>query len=120
LDKYQTPDSEHQQNWFEIVKNAYWLLYLSRYDGDDNLRKWEKYLPKNNNQDVKEPEKNAVKSPTQTQRAMTGIISEFAKEYLIPKPRNNKSGRKKGDKQTPRTRFAVVKKGKKTSELSSA
>jgi len=120
LDKYQTPDSEHQQNWFEIVKNAYWLLYLSRYDGDDNLRKWEKYLPKNNNQDVKEPEKNAVKSPTQTQRAMTGIISEFAKEYLILKPRNNKSGRKKGDKQTPRTRFAVVKKGKKTSELSSA
>jgi hypothetical protein len=120
LDKYQTPDSEHQQNWFEIVKHAYWLLYLSRHDGDDNLRKWEEYLSKNNNQDVKEPEKNAVKSPTQTQRAMNGIISEFAKKYLIPKTRNNKSGRKKGDKQTPRTRFAVVKKGKKTSKLSSA
>lgn len=113
LDSYQTSDICHQENWFEIVKLAYWLLYLSRDQGENQIRKWEKYLPQYNNQDVKELDIKQIKTPTQTQRAMSGIISDFAKKHLIPKTRNNKSGRKKGQKQKPKERFKVVKKGKR-------
>jgi len=112
LDKYQTPDTTHLENWFSIVKFAYWLLFLSRNDGKNNVRKWEKYLAQYKNQDVKEPEMLLAKSPTQTQRTMPEIICEFAKKHLIPKTRNKSSGRRKGEKQTPRKRFEVVKKGK--------
>jgi len=113
LDNFQTPKTEHLENWFDIVKYSYWLLYLSRKDGQNNLRKWEKYLEQYKNQDVKELNYNTIKSPSQTQRAMSGIISEFAKKHLIPKTRNKSSGRRKGETQTPRKRFEVVKKGKK-------
>jgi len=112
LNKFQTPDTQHLENWFEIVKHSYWLLYLSRNEGENIVRKWEKYLTKYNNQNVKELDYYSTKTPTQTQRAMPKIICGFAKKHLIPKTRNKSSGRKKGDKQTPRKLFEVVKKGK--------
>jgi len=114
LDKLQTPDTQHLENWFDIVKYSYWLLYLSRNEGENIVRKWEKYLPNYNNQNVKELDFFSTKTPTQTQRAMPGIICEFAKKHLIPKTRNNSSGREKGQTQTPRKRFKVVKKSKKS------
>jgi len=120
LAKYQTPDIEHLENWFEIVKHSYWLLYLSRKEGENIVHKWEKYLAQYKNQDVKDPENQLVKNPTQTQRAMPGIICPFAKKHLIPKTRNKSSGRKTGEKQPPRKRYEVGKKGKKNQNLNSA
>jgi hypothetical protein len=113
LDKFQTPSLERQQNWLIIVQLAYWILYLSRNLGDTIIHKWEKYLPKYKDQNIKELQNTIIKTPTQTQRAMQGIILEFTKKCLVPKTRNNSSGRKKGTIQTPRERFAVIKKGKK-------
>ena len=116
LDKFQTPDVEHQENWFIIVMFAYWLLYLSRYCGDILINKWEKYLEKFKNQQAKEHEKLQIKSPTMTQRALPDIISGFVKNNIIPKTRNNTSGRAKGENQEPRERYNVVKKDKKKTE----
>ncbi len=113
LDKFQTPEVKHLQNWFWIVQFSYWLLYLSRTEGEKIVRPWEKYNQKCKNQDAKEPENKTVKTPTQTQRTMQTILCEFVKNNLIPKPHNKCSGRVKGDSQTKRERFIVVKKGKK-------
>ena len=113
LDKYQTPDVAHEQNWFWIVFLSYWLLYLSRTEGENIIRPWEKYLPKCINQDVKELENNTVKTPTQPQRALPSILCDFTKNNLIPKTHNNRSGREKGKSQTPRKHFNPVKKGVK-------
>lgn len=113
LDKYQTPDVEHQENWFIIVMLSYWLLYLSRYAGDIIINDWEKYLEKYKNQESKEQEQEQVKSPTMTSRAMPGIISGFVNKYIIPKTRNNTSGRLSGDNQKSRERHSVVKKSEK-------
>ena len=113
LDKYQTPDVEHQENWFVIVMLSYWLLYLNRKNGKIIINDWEKYLEKYKNQNVKEQKNAQIKSPTMTQRAMPDIILGFVNELIIPKTRNNKSGRKKGEKQIPRERHKVVKKSKK-------
>ncbi len=113
LDQYQTPDVEHQQNWYWFVMLAYWVLYVSRFEGENVIRPWEKYEAKYKNQDIKDLENKIVKTPTQTQRAMQAILCDFAKNNLIPKPRNIYSGRKKGDKKIPRQHFPVVKKGGK-------
>lgn len=113
LNKFQTPSLEHQQNWLIITQLSYWLLYLSRDQGQSNIRKWEKYLPNYKDQNIKEHKNTIVKTPTQTQRAMQGIILRFAKEHLVPKTRNKSSGRVKGAKQIPRERYPVTKKGKK-------
>jgi hypothetical protein len=113
LNKFQTPDLEHQQNWFHIVMLSYWTLYLGGNQGDNFIKKWEKYLPQNKDQNVKEPKCDTCKTPTQAQRALFGIILEFAKTTLMPKTRNKSSGRQKGQKQTQRKRFKVLKKGHK-------
>ncbi len=117
LDKFQTPDVEHQENWFIIVMFSYWLLYLNRFSGETIINDWEKYLEKYKNQENKE-QKNAIpKTPTMTQRAMSGIISGFVKTTIIPKTRNNTSGRKEGQNQEPRKRHPVVKKTKNKKNL---
>ena len=113
LDKFQTPDVEHQENWFIIVMLSYWLLYLNRKNGEIIINEWEKYLEKYKNIDVKEQKNAQIKSPTITQRAMPNILLGFVNEFIIPKTRKNKTGRKKGDKQVPRKRHKVVKKSKK-------
>ena len=113
LDKFQTPDVEHQENWFIIVMFSYWLLYLNRNYGETIINDWEKYLEKYKNQNAKEQEKETPKTPTMTQRAIPNIISGFVKTQIIPKTRNNTSGREKGEKQVPRERHDVVKKTKK-------
>ena len=46
-------------------------------------------------------------------RAMSGIISGFVKTEIIPKTRNNTSGRKEEQNQVPRERHPVIKKSKK-------
>jgi len=112
LNSYQTPDVNHQENWFHVVQLAYWLLFLCRTQGGNIVQKWEKYLPIYNDQNFKELDNQKIKTPTQTQRAMVGIMNEFAKNHFVPKTRNKSSGRKKGKKQTPRERYKVVKKGK--------
>ena len=114
LDKFQTPDVAHQENWFIIVMLSYWLLYLSRNDGDIIINDWEKYLEKHKNKDVKEQKNTEVKSPTMTMRAMFGIISGFVNKQIIPKTKDNAQGRSEGEKQQARERHNVVKKTKKT------
>ena len=99
LDKFQTPDVEHQENWFIIVMLSYWLLYLSRNEGNIIINDWEKYLDKYKNQDEKEQKSATMKSPTMTQRAMFGIISGFVNKQIIPKTQDNVTGRSKGEKQ---------------------
>ncbi len=112
LDKFQTPDVEHQENWFIIVMFSYWLLYLNRYSGEIIINDWEKYLERYKNKENKEQKNSIPKTPTMAQRAMSGIISGFVKTTIIPKTRNNTTGRKKGQNQVPRERHPVVKKSK--------
>jgi len=112
LNKFQTPDVEHQENWFIIVMFSYWLLYLNRHSGETMINDWEKYLEKYKKKENKEQKNSIPKTPTMTQRAMPGIISGFVKTYIIPKPRNNTSGREAGQNPVPRERHSVIKKSK--------
>ena len=104
LTQYQTPDTEHEENWWQLVQLAYVQLYLARELANKLPRPWERYRP---------VRPGVVASPSQTQRDFGRIIRQFGTFAKPPKPRGNPSGRAKGTRLTPRPRPDVVRKGKK-------
>lgn len=114
LDKFQTPDEEHLQNWMEVVSLAYWLLFVGKDEVKHKCRKWQQY-DKNH--------KNRIKyhlnvSPSQVQMQMEGIILGFEQTDFLPKAKIKGKGRAKGHKCPKRKRYPVLKKGKKKKKYS--
>lgn len=112
LDKYQTPDVEHLDNWMEIVSLAYWLLWVAKDEAKPCVNKWQQY---------DSYYKNRVKhqlppSPSEVQRQLASIILSFDQEPFIPKLKIKSKGRQKGEIQPKRKRYKVVYKGKKKSK----
>jgi len=103
LAAYQTPEVEHEENWWQLVMPAYTLLFLARHLVEQLPRPWERYLPQS---------KTGVASPAATQRDFGRIIREFDTPARPPKPRKNSPGRAKGTPGKRRKRLPVVKKGK--------
>ncbi|MEM9078967.1 MAG: transposase [Bacteroidota bacterium] len=105
LDKFQTPDIEHLDNWLLLNQPVMWLLWSAAKEADFKPKKWRQYLPEN-----KDTENQPILSPTQTRRAVEKLFLTFD---LTPfKPQKSKKGRprQKGEKQSQRTRYKVVKK----------
>jgi hypothetical protein len=107
MSAYQTPDVEHEENWWQIVQLAYLQLWLARSLAQALPKPWERYLPRPN------PE---VASPSATQRDFGRILRQIGTPAQVPKPRGNSPGRAKGQRQKPRTRHPVIKKGTKKPE----
>jgi len=110
LDKFQTPDEEHLQNWMEVVSLAYWLLFIGKDEARHTCRKWQQY-DKNYQQRIKY---DLNVSPSQVQLQMSSIILGFEQNPFLPKPRIKGKGRKAGYKCTERKLYPVLKKKKKT------
>jgi hypothetical protein len=104
MDKFQTPDLQHEEAWWQFVMMAYAQLYIAKDIAQNMPMPWEKYLPSF---------KSGNTSPTQVQKDFSRIIRLFGTPANPPKPRNNAPGRKLGDKQTPRVRHPVVQKRNK-------
>ena len=109
LDKFQTPDEEHLQNWAEVVSLAYWLLFAGKQSAKHQSRKWQEY-DKNHKKRIKH---NLKVTPSQVQLQMASIILGFEQSPFLPKVQIKGKGRQKGHKQPKRMRFAVLKKQKK-------
>jgi hypothetical protein len=43
---YQTPDVQHEENWWQLAQLAYVQLWLARCLAEAMLRPWERYLPR--------------------------------------------------------------------------
>jgi hypothetical protein len=65
-DKYQTPDIDHEENWWQIVSLAYVQLWLAHPLTTLMPRPWERYLSKY---------KTSLASPTDVVRDFHRIIS---------------------------------------------
>ncbi len=102
LAAYQTPESEHEENWWQLVMLTYVLLFLARSLSQQLPRPWERYQP---------PPQTGRASPAATQRDFGRIIRVLGTPARPPKPRKNSPGRAKGTPGHPRPRLAVVKKG---------
>ena len=105
LDKFQTPDVEHLDNWLSLNQPVMWLLWAAAKEAAFQPKKWRQYLPENKN-----TQERAVLSPTQTRRAAEKLFLTFDPSPF--KPQKSKKGRprQKGEKQNQRIRYKVVKK----------
>ncbi len=109
LDKFQTPDEDHLQNWMEVVNLAYWLLFVGRKEAKHVSRKWQQYDPNYKNRismglDV---------TPSQVQLQLSSIIWGFDQSPFLPKLQIKGKGRQIGDTQPKREHYPVNKKKKK-------
>jgi hypothetical protein len=111
LQKLQTPDVEHFDNWLLSVQFASWLLYTASKEARFRPRKWEKYLPEN-----KQAETAQQLSIAQTRKSAQDLFLTFDADPFKPKKSKKGKGRQKGDKQTPRIRYKVLKKTTKASK----
>jgi hypothetical protein len=101
LTAYQTPDTEHEENWVALVGLATMQLWLGRELTERHPRPWERYLP---------PRTTRVASPSQVQRDWERIIRLIGTPAQPPKRRGKAPGRAKGVKPGRRDRLPVVKK----------
>jgi len=104
---YQTPDVEHEENWWQIVQLAYIQLWLAHLLAEALPRPWERYLP--------QPEPGHA-SPATVQRDFERIIRQIGTPAQAPERRGNSPGRAQGTKMEPRERRPVIKKGEKASQ----
>jgi hypothetical protein len=104
---FQTPEVEHEENWWKIVQLAYLQLWLARSLAHAMPRPWERYLPQF---------KTGVVSPSTVQRDFGRIIRQIGKPSSSPKPRGKSQGRRKGEKPGCRKLHPVIRKGDKGSK----
>ena len=108
LEKYQTPDLGHFDNWLLCNQLTAWLLYSASDEVDFRPRKWRKYLPEN---------KNARQRPrysiAQTRHAAQELFLTFDPEPFLPPKSKKGRPRQNGETQIQRTRYRVVKKTSK-------
>ena len=102
LDKFQTPDDEHEEHWWRLVALAYLHLWVAKDAVLHLPRPWEQYLPAIVNKHI---------TPAMVLRDMSRIIRQIGTPAPAPKRRGNSPGRSKGMKLTPRKRQPVLKKG---------
>ena len=107
MDKAQTPETDHEEAWWQLCMIAYVQLYLAREFADHIVNPWEKYLPIFRRSACE-------KTPTQVQKDFARIIRQFGTPAQPPKPRQKSSGRKKGEEQVKRKRHEVIFKRQKS------
>lgn len=106
LNKFQTPEVEHEEAWWQLAMLSYTQLYMARQLANNSPNPWEKWLPefKLNREE---------KSPSQVQKDFGRIIRQIGTPAKPPKPRKKSPGRQLGEIQPKRLRHAVVFKGQK-------
>lgn len=102
---YQTPDVEHEENWWQIAALADVQLFLARELAESLPRPWERYLPQYRTQQA---------SPSMVQRDFGRIIGTIEPPPQMPKRRGKSEGRQKGACVKRREKQKVVKKGEKS------
>lgn len=105
LDKYQTTEVEHEENWWELVCLAYVHLWLAAPLAVELPMPWERYLRKDRTR--------PLPGPSQVQRDFGSIIRQIGTPAQVPKRRGNSPGRAKGQSPGLRPCQPVVFKSKK-------
>jgi len=99
LDRFQTPDDEREETWWQVVHIAYAQLWMARHVARSFPRPWERYLPTMQARRM---------SPTLVQRDFGRVIHEIGTPAQPPKRRGNSPGRRIGARLPPRPRRRVI------------
>lgn len=108
LDRFQTPDPEHWQNWLEIVSLAYWLLSVAKDDAPHQAKKWQQYDPRFQQRQAQQLDP----SPSVVQQQLLAIILGFEQKPFQPNVQIKGKGRAKGTTFKKRPTYPIKKKGK--------
>ena len=106
LDKFQTPDKQHFDNWLVVVMASLWLLFAASTDAAYRSKKWQQYKEVNK----KGAEQDTILTPSQTRQAAQDLFLTFDKQPFVPVKCKKGVGREKGTPVIQRTRHKVVKK----------
>ena len=109
LDRYQTPEVEREENWWELVFLAYTQLWLASPLCAVLPKPWERNLP--------EWKEGRLPGPGQVQRDYERIIRVVGTPVCEPKPRGNSPGRQKGTSPGKRLRHPVIFKSRAPPEV---
>jgi len=102
LADFQTPDTQREESWWQMVHIAYAQLWLARQLVQALPRPWERNLPAIRAGQI---------SPSLAQRDFGRIIRQVGTPAQPPKPRGISAGRRQGTRLPPRPRQKVVVKG---------
>lgn len=110
VDKFQTPETGREENWWRISQLAYVQLYLCRGFSRHLPNHWEKYLPEQKSE-------TTVSTPAQVQRDFARIVKMAGTPACDPKRRGVSPGRQKGQFPDKRAVQPIVfKSAKKSAE----
>jgi hypothetical protein len=104
MSSFQTPDLNHEENWWHLTMLAYCQLYFAAPLALQLPRPWEAKKPTQASQ---------LLSPSVVQRDFTRIIQEIGSPANSPKTRGISKGRRKGVKLLPRKPRKIIFKSKK-------
>jgi hypothetical protein len=102
LDGFQTPDLQHEENWWTLAHLAYLQLWAARSYARNKPRPWERSQPS---------AKTLSLSPTRLQRDFGRIIHQIGTSASMPKRRGYSPGRRQGTVLAHRPRLPPVFKG---------
>lgn len=105
---FQTPVAQHLDNWMYVIIASCWLLFHSARCLTSQPKKWQQYL-------VSEPKNKPVRSLAQAQKAALKYLLTFDQAPFLPQKSKPGPGRKKGMRQTQRTKYRYVRKDAKKS-----
>ena len=112
MDKFQSADTEHEENWWQLVLLAYVQLYLAKEVSQHLPYDWEKYL-------VEHQDSTRIPSPSHVMRDFPRLVEQIGTPAAEPKTRGIPPGRQKGETQEPRPDHPVVYKKKKLKKAES-
>ena len=98
----QTPITAREERWWHLVHIAYAMLWMTRHLANHLPHPWEQYLPNARRKEM---------TPTLVRRDAQRLFLQLGTPAQSPQPRGKSSGRKKGTKMPPRTRYPVIVKG---------
>jgi hypothetical protein len=102
LDGFQTPDLQHEENWWSLAHLAYLQLWVARPYAVNHPHPWERRTS---------PASMPSLSPTRVQRDFGRIIRQIGTPATIPKRRGYSPGRRKGIVLARHPRLPPVFKG---------
>ena len=105
-DKYQSPDCEHEESWWNLVCLAYLQLSMAKEEVVATPEAWERYLDEFRDQE------SQLSSPSQTQRGFNKILQTIGTPAKLPVPRGKPVGRASGDVQQKRGGQHIIFKAK--------
>ena len=105
LQDFQTSDEQHFDNWLLINQLSTWLLYHASDEAHYIPTPWRQYQAENQNLD-----QAPRLSIAQTYKAAQNLFLTFDKEPFLSKESKKGRPRRKGESQTPKPRYKVVKK----------